>query len=93
MVAGSIKLSKQQINLSNKSYLRGSSRDHLEILFIETIQRGVKIYVYTHEKLNEDQYVLKLNYVKAKQILVAFGVQLILTQRVHSKAYGLITKS
>lgn len=60
--------------------------DQLEGLFDEAAKRGVTVTVYTDEALNYFRNEPKANYVKAKQILQVHGVQLYLTNRVHSKA-------
>lgn len=60
--------------------------DQLEALFDEAVKRGVTVSVYTDEALNFFRNELKVNYVKAKQILQDHGVHLYLTKRVHSKA-------
>lgn len=60
--------------------------DQLGPLFSEAVLRGVTVNVYTNGALNYDRKELKINYVKAKQILQNYGVHLYLTERVHSKA-------
>ncbi|MGG4553885.1 AAA domain-containing protein [Paenibacillus humicus] len=60
--------------------------DQLQPLFDEAVKRGITVSVYTNEALNYNKNELKYTYVKAKQILQEHGVQLHLTDRVHSKA-------
>ncbi|XID92253.1 AAA domain-containing protein [Paenibacillaceae bacterium WGS1546] len=60
--------------------------DDLEVLFDEAIQRGVRIHIYTDEALNYFHNKLKVNYLKAKEILNKPGIELFLTKKVHSKA-------
>lgn len=59
--------------------------DNLDVLFDEVIQRGVRIHIYTDEALNYFNNKLKVNYLKAKEILNRPGIDLFLTQKVHSK--------
>lgn len=60
--------------------------DQLQPLFDEAVQRGITVSVYTNEAMNYSMGKLKDTYVKAKQIFQEHGVQLHLTDRVHSKA-------
>ncbi|MBW5447626.1 hypothetical protein GE107_16330 [Cohnella sp. CFH 77786] len=66
--------------------------DQLENLFTEAVSRGVVVTVYTDEALNYFRKSLKLNYLKAKELLVRLGVRLLLTRRVHSKALWVDSK-
>ncbi|MDF2925798.1 MAG: helicase [Paenibacillaceae bacterium] len=60
--------------------------DNLDFLFDEAIQRGVRIHIYTDETLNYFHNKLRASYLKAKEILDKPGINLVLTNRVHSKA-------
>ncbi|KTD87470.1 AAA domain-containing protein [Paenibacillus etheri] len=60
--------------------------DELKVVCLEAIERGVKIVVYTDEALNKRHGFLLPHFIKAKEMLSAWGVQVVITKRVHSKA-------
>src|SRR5690606_24750585 len=60
--------------------------DGLQDICKAAIQRGIKIVVYTDEALNQRHGFLFPHFVKAKEMLFDWGVQVVRTKRVHSKA-------
>ncbi|WP_127572325.1 AAA domain-containing protein [Paenibacillus xylaniclasticus] len=60
--------------------------DGLQSIFEDAVRRGVKIVVYTDEALNLRNGLLLPHFIKAKEMLSAWGVNVVRTSRVHSKA-------
>lgn len=60
--------------------------DGLQGVCEEAIQRGIKIVVYTDEMLNQRDGLLHQHFMKAKEMLSHWGVNVVKTKRVHSKA-------
>lgn len=59
--------------------------DGLQDIFIEAIQNGIQVTIYTDEKLNEQNGKQKIKFVKAKEILHNTGVKVIIANRIHNK--------
>lgn len=60
--------------------------DDLQVICEEAIQRGIKIVVYTDEALNQRHGLLFPHFIRAKEMLSEWGVNVVRTKRVHSKA-------
>lgn len=60
--------------------------DKLKVLCMEAINRGVSIVVYTDEALNKRHGFLLDHFIRAKEMLTEWGVKVVITKRVHSKA-------
>lgn len=87
MLRDCIRAANQEIHIVSPFLSSAAIKaDNLDILFDEAIQRGVKIHIYTDETLNYFRNNLKVNYLKAREILNKTGIHLFLTNRVHSKA-------
>lgn len=87
MLRDCIRAANQEIHIVSPFLSSAAIKaDNLEVLFDEAIQRGVKIHIYTDEALNCFHNKLNVNYAKAKEILNRPGIDLFLTNRVHSKA-------
>jgi energy-coupling factor transporter ATP-binding protein EcfA2 len=59
--------------------------DHLQEIFEEAVRNGTKVTVYTDKHLNEQNGKPKINFIRAKEILLKSGVQLVIANRIHNK--------
>lgn len=63
--------------------------DRLQEIFAEQIRNGVKVTVYTDEKLNEQNGKQKFHFTKAKEMLHSVGVNVVIADRIHNKTLWL----
>lgn len=59
--------------------------DSLQEIFEEAVRNGTKVTVYTDKNLNEQNGRQKMNFVRAKEILLKSGVNLMIANRIHNK--------
>ncbi|WP_337102018.1 AAA domain-containing protein [Paenibacillus sp. YIM B09110] len=87
ILANSIRTANKEVHIVSP-FLSSNAldADGLEAVCKEAIGRGIEIVVYTDEALNKRHGLLFPHFIRATEMLTAWGVQVVITKRVHSKA-------